>query len=404
MSDSEIFMCADVAVVGAGLVGLASAVALHQAGFSVVIIDSKDPTKADFSDATLDAAWDERIYAISPKNAHWLNNLGVWPLLNQVRIGQIQSMEIFGDETELPLNLLASDVNADNLGFVVESKALMNALLKQIKTLGITTLFDNPCEAVIDSANNTLLQLPNHMMIESKLLLAADGSHSWLRQQLNMPMKQSPYEQAAIVANFKVEKSHGNIARQWFSRDADGNNSILAWLPLPDNTISIVWSVSTKFADSLLRLDADEFTQQVKAAGCEMLGELKLISSPVAFPLTLQKTNTLVQNCVVLVGDAAHQVHPMAGQGVNLGFRDVIDLVEILKNKSQYQALNDSTLLKQYSRIRKADILKMILLTDGLYQLFKSQNTAVRIVRNWGLSATKHHVISKLLVENAIAL
>lgn len=404
MSDSENFVCADVAIVGAGLVGLAAAVALHQAGFSVVIIDSKDPTKVDFLDVTFDAAWDERIYAISPKNAQWLNNIGVWPLLNQARIGQMQSMEIFGDDTQAPLKLLASDVNADNLGFVVESKALMHALLKQVKTLGIHILFDSPCEAVIDSANNALLRLPNHMMIESKLLLAADGSHSWVRQQLNMPMKQSPYEQAAIVANFKVEKSHGNIARQWFSQDADGNNSILAWLPLPDNTISIVWSVSTKFADSLLRLDGDEFTRQVKAAGCEMLGELKLISSLVAFPLTLQKTNTLVQNCVVLVGDAAHQVHPMAGQGVNLGFRDVIDLVEILKNKSQYQALNDSTLLKQYSRIRKADVLKMILLTDGLYQLFKSQNAVVRKVRNWGLSATKHQAISKLLVENAITL
>lgn len=400
MNGSENFVCVDVAIVGAGLVGLGAAIALHQAGFSVVIIDSKDPTKADF----LEETWDARIYAISPKNAQWLNNLGVWPLLNKARIGHMQSMEIFGDETEVPLKLLASDVNVENLGFVVESKALMHALLKKVKALGIHTLFDNPCETVIDSANSALLRLPNDLLIESKLLLAADGIHSWVRQQLNMSIKRNPYDQAAIVANFKVEKSHADIARQWFSQDADGNNTIMAWLPLPDNIISIVWSVSTEYADSLLRLDGDEFTKKVKATGCEMLGHLKLISSPVAFPLTLQKTNKLVQNCVVLVGDAAHQVHPMAGQGVNLGFRDVIDLVEILKNKSQYQALSDSTLLKQYSRGRKADVLKMIMLTDGLYQLFKSQNAWVKKVRNWGLSVTKHHAISKLLVENAIEL
>lgn len=389
----------DVAIVGAGLVGLSAAVSLHQAGFSVVLVDSKDPVGNDVDDDV----WDSRIYAISPKNAAWLNGLGVWLLLNSARIGEMQAMEIFGD-TLAPLTLLASDANADNLGFIVESKALMRALLAKVEFLGIRTLFNNPCEAVITTSRKATLTFANNEILESKLLLAADGSNSWVRQQLNMPMQKKSYDQTAIVANFKVEKLHGNIARQWFAEGTEGKNSILAWLPLPDNTISIVWSVSTKQADVLLKLSDEAFVSQVMAAGHALLGELKLISPALAFPLSLQTSSTLVQGCVVLVGDAAHQVHPMAGQGVNLGFRDVVDMVGLLKEKNQYQALNDSNLLKHYARMRKSDFLNMMLLTDGLYHLFESKHSLVKKVRDLGLSAASHELIKSMLVERAVLL
>jgi 2-octaprenylphenol hydroxylase len=395
----------DVAIVGAGLVGLAASLAMHQAGYSVVLVDSRNPTDVDFADET----WDARIYAISPKNAQWLNDLGVWPLMNQSRIGEMQSMEIFGEADsskveQMPITLSSNDVNADCLGYIVESKSLMQALLKQVEVLDIQTRFDSPCEAVSNTSGKAVLHLPHQQIIESTLLLAADGSHSWVRQQLNMPMQHKSYEQTAIVANFTVAKPHGNTARQWFAQDAESHQSILAWLPLPDNTISIVWSVSTNYADALLMLSENEFTNAVKLAGNSALGDLKLLSPAVKFPLSLQKTSTLVQNSVVLVGDAAHQVHPMAGQGVNLGFRDIVDLVDIFKTKHQYQVLNDSSLLKQYTRTRKVDILNMVLLTDTLYHLFKSQNAAIKAARNWGLSVAKHQAIKKLLVSNAVSL
>ncbi|MDI1310317.1 MAG: FAD-dependent monooxygenase [Methylotenera sp.] len=395
----------DVAVVGAGLVGLAAAVAMHQAGFSVVLIDSKNPWDANFADET----WDARIYAISPKNAQWLQDLGIWSLMNQSRIGLMQAMEIFGNADsstgeQRPITLSSSDVNADCLGYIVESKLLMQALLNQVETLGIQTRFNSQCEAVSNTPDKATLQLSDQLSIESTLLLAADGSHSWVRQQLNMPMQQKSYEQTAIVANFTATKRHGNIARQWFLQDSENHPSILAWLPLSDNTISIVWSVSTDYADTLLLLSENEFTNAVKLAGNSTLGDFKLLSPAVKFPLNLQKTNTLVKDSVVLIGDAAHQVHPMAGQGVNLGFRDVVDLVDVFKTKHQYQALNDSSLLKQYTRTRKVDILNMVLLTDSLYHLFNTQNSAIKTVRNWGLSATKHQAIKKLLVSNAVSL
>lgn len=395
----------DVEIVGAGLVGLSAAVAMHQAGFSTVLVDSKNPAEANFVDET----WDTRIYAISPKNALWLSDLGVWQLMNTSRIGQMQSMEIFGDtenstSEQVPITLSSSEVNADCLGYIVESKSLMQALLKQVETLGIPTRFDSPCETVTNTLEKAVLQLSHQQSIESTLLIAADGSHSWVRQQLNMPMQKKSYEQTAIVANFTATKPHGNIARQWFLQDSENHPSILAWLPLPDNTISIVWSVSTDYADKLLLLSEDEFTNAVKLAGNSMLGDFKLLSPAVRFPLNLQKTNILAQHSVVLVGDAAHQVHPMAGQGVNLGFRDVVDLLDIFKTKHQYQALNDNSLLKKYTRTRKVDILNMVLLTDSLYHLFNNQNSAIKTVRSWGFSAAKHQAIKKLLVSNAVSL
>lgn len=406
----DAILSVDVAIVGAGLVGLAAALALHRAGFSVVLIDSKNPAKLVGNDAVRGAGiidgnvWDTRIYAISPKNAQWLMRLGAWRLLNPARIGEMQAMEIFADTIQSPLALSAEDASADNLGFIVESKALMQALLKQVNVLGIQTLFDSACETVSANQSKATLRLANNTTVESALLIAADGSQSWVRQQLDMPMQQKSYEQTAIVANFKVEKSHANIARQWFALDSEGANSILAWLPLPENTISIVWSVSTKCADSLLKLSDDEFTRQVMSAGGAVLGALTLISPAAAFPLTLQKTGTLTQDCVVLVGDAAHQIHPMAGQGVNLGFRDVLDLIKVLKDKNQYQTLNDSSLLKRYTRLRKADLLNMLLLTDGLFQLFRSQNKVIKKVRYWGLSVTKQQTIKRMLVTSAIGL
>ena len=408
MSKDANLVRVDVAIVGAGLVGLAAALALHQTGFTVVLIDSKDPAKLVESDEAPDAiigeTLDTRIYAISPQNVQWLTRLGVWQQLNSARIGEMQAMKIFSEDIQSPLTLSAEDANASHLGFIVESKTLMQALLKQVNVSGIQTFFDSTCETISNQSSKAILRFANNTVVESTLLLAADGSLSWVRQQLDMPMQQKSYEQTAIVANFKAEKSHNNTARQWFSLDSEGTNNILAWLPLPENMISIVWSVSTKYAHTLLELSDDEFTRQVMTAGGTECGELELISTRAAFPLILQKTSVLAQGSVVLVGDAAHQIHPMAGQGVNLGFRDVLELTEVLKGKNQYQFINDSGLLKCYVRSRNADLLSMLLLTEGLFKLFESRNKVIKKVRYWGLSMTKQQAIKKLLVTNAIFL
>lgn len=398
----------DVTIVGAGLVGLSAALAMHQAGHKVLLVDQQ-PQLIDSQLADNDGDWDQRIYAISPKNVQWLSNLGAWQLLDTSRIGEMQSMEIWGDTAATPLSLCAEEVNVDDLGFIVEECALKKALMQQVQACGIPTLFGNKCVSLDVTPKQARLTLDNQQVIASALLIAADGVNSWVRQQLGIAVEQKPYHQTAVVANFSTEKPHGNIARQWFrhdgaSQDKNRHCSILAWLPLPDNNISIVWSAPSQYAEYLMQLEACAFNSQVMQAGNNALGQLTMITAPAAFPLVLKKAQTLFQNCVVLAGDAAHRIHPMAGQGVNLGFRDIVDLTKILAGRNLYQSIHDASLLKTYNRTRKADLANMLMLTNGLYHLFESQNPVLQKVRNWGLSATNQQIIKKKLIKEAIAL
>lgn len=395
----------DVAVVGAGLVGISAALAMHQLGVEVLLIDAQRENETVFDDAT----WDQRIYAISPQNANWLQQLGVWARLNPKRVTAVQSMQIWGDITPAPVTLAADSINAEAMAFIVEERALRQAMLQQVKAQGLRTVFGVAMRSLEMRPHQALLALDNGQLIQSDLLLAADGANSWLRQQANITVIEKDYQQTAIVANFTVEKTHGDIARQWFRQEqctngAGAHSGILAWLPLAGNKISIVWSAPTAFAQHLMQLDDVAFTQQVMQAGNAQLGAMALLGARAAFPLHLKKADVLAQDALVLLGDAAHRIHPMAGQGVNLGFRDVLTLTEILRHKNRFQALSDAGLLKQYKRARKADILNMTSLTNGLYHLFDSQNNAVQKVRNWGLMQTNHPVLKKILAQTAIAL
>lgn len=398
----------DVTIVGAGLVGLSAAVAMQQAGFDVVLVDHQ-PHVAEGLSSGHDEDWDQRIYAISPANARWLSDLGAWQLLDQSRIGEMQAMEIWGDATKTPLSLSSEDANADDLGFIIEERALKLALLQRVQESGIRTLFGKACTKLIATPKRAVLELEDGSSLESQLLIAADGVNSWVRQQLNVPVIQKPYQQTALVANFITEKPHGNIARQWFRQEAGAEGDehrcgILAWLPLPGNRISIVWSAPTALAHDLLQFNSQELAYEVQLAGNAVLGKLTMIGEPAAFPLTLKKAEAFVHDSVVLAGDAAHRIHPMAGQGVNLGFRDIVDLVEILNTRHAYQPINDNGLLKRYTRVRKSDVSNMLMLTNGLYYLFDRSNPFVRKIRNWGLSASNQPILKKLLVKEAITL
>ena len=402
----------DVTVVGAGLVGLAAALACHQAGYSVALLDSgpgqtQPQVNADAnslwnanSQSDTSSQWDARIYAISPNNAKWLADLGAWPLLDKARLGQINAMQIFADG--VPLSLEAEDESADCLAYVLESRALAQALYERVSMTGMPVLFNLGCVA-FDSITTTL-QLADKRTIQSGLVIAADGSQSWLRQQLGIAVQKKSYAQLGIVANFSVELDHAQVARQWFTGDRQDGGKILAWLPLSNKTVSIVWSVPLAYANELLALSPTAFTKAVMQAGGQALGDMRLLSPPVAFPLSRQTCERTVQDGVVLVGDAAHQIHPMAGQGVNLGFRDVIDLLASWQAKNSYQSLADSSLLKAYTRRRKADVLSMQLLTDGLFQVFASANPVLNSIRKTAWQLANQGLIKKTLLALALKL
>ena len=381
---------ADIVVVGAGLVGLAAAIAFAKQGKSVVLVHASKP------ETKLKKAWDERVYALTPATETWLKELDVWAGVDKSRVNDINAMYIW--DAEAALTLADSDANLPKLGVIIENQNLQLALWQQIKTLGLTVVTDAQCTSLHNMPHDIQLGLKlvlqGEITIAAKLIVAADGVNSWLRNQANIAVKRKSFNQTAIVANFIAEKNHGNIARQWFAP-----HDTLALLPLPEQYVSMVWSVSTEKADKLLKLSSEQLSEQVQAESQGLLGDLKPVSKTLSFELNQLTATKLVAEKMVLVGDAAHQIHPMAGQGVNLGFRDVMKLAELT---TKCQDVGDFNLLRQYERARKADIVVMNNLTSGLDYLFAIENSFVKTATHWGLQQFNRQAgIKKLLIQQA---
>lgn len=387
----------DVIVVGGGLVGSACANALAQSGQRVALLEAKRLNAENLAENLIDG-WDCRIYAISPGNAAWLETLGVWNLLDSNRICSIASMHIWGDNDAAELQFNAYEANAANLGFIVENRQLQQSLWSRLAETGVEVITRGIATSVDWQCDQASTQLADDRCLTAKLIVAADGGHSWTRERAGITVQTHQYEQMGLVANFETDLPHHHIARQWFC--ADG---ILAWLPLPGNLISIVWSTSNSHAEYLLGLKAEDLASEVAEAGKQMLGDMRLITPAAAFPLALLTAQQLVKPRLALIGDAAHLLHPLAGQGVNLGFRDVIALVQTLASRRSVQDIGDIMLLRRYERARKTDMLAMQYMTHGLQSLFASQQPVVNKLRNWGLALTNQQVaLKKYLIEQAI--
>ena len=379
---------ADIVVVGAGLVGLAAAIAFAKQRKNVVLVDATN------TQTKLSKAWDERVYALTLATEVWLKQLGVWAMVDKNRANDIHAMHIWNAETALML--ADSDANLPKLGVIIENQNLLYALWQQIKVLGVTIVTEAKCVSLDNTPLDIKLGLHGDITITGKLIVAADGVNSWLRSQAHIGVNRKNFHQTAIVANFSVEKNHANIARQWFAA-----HDTLALLPLPSQHVSMVWSVSTQKAAQLLLLGADEMAQSVCRRSQGILGDLKLVSNTQSFELHQQTATKLIADRVVLVGDAAHQIHPMAGQGVNLGFRDVMKLDELTTN---CQDVGDFNLLRKYERARIADIATMNTLSTGLDGLFASDKMLVKKVTHWGLQQLNNQAaIKKLLIQQAAA-
>ena len=365
----------DVVVIGAALVGASAALGLAKQGFRVALVDIKAPASA----STDSAVWDSRIYAISPGNVDWLSQIGAWKHINQSRVTSIDGMHVWADANSLPLSFDASDVHVKNLGVILENSCLHQALWDELETLDVDVMLNAQCAAIDFGIESADIHITNGSSLVAQLIVAADGGNSWVRSQAALGVQKQVYEHVGVVANFEVELPHQNVARQWFVEDG-----ILAWLPLPGNRISMVWS--TKDAQHLMQLSSEDLCQSVGQAGGFRLGAMKLITPPAAFPLVKQNASSMIANRLVLVGDAAHQVHPMAGQGVNLGFRDVVELLNVLSDRHPLADIGDRFLLRRYERARKTDVLAIQGLTHGLYGVFDSKHALVKTLREWGLA------------------
>jgi len=386
------FMNFDVVIVGGGLVGASLAVALQTSGLSLALLDSQDTIKP-----TTD--WDSRIYAISPGSRSFLEQSGVWSLLNPGRIAAVEAMRVFGD-TGAELEFSAYQMGTEELACILENSALQYALWQKLQQQENLTLLHPATGTSLHFAEESAeLTLEDGRTVNAKLVVGADGRDSWVRNQAGIQAAPVDYQQLGIVANFTCELPHRGIAYQWFQPDG-----ILALLPLPGKRVSMVWSVSPEQSANLLALTHDELCVQIAAASQHTLGKLKIITAPAAFPLRMLILPHIVAPRLALIGDAAHNIHPLAGQGVNTGFRDARQLAQVLLDKGMQNDCGDTYLLRQYERKRKEDIYTMQATTYGLKHLFNNDVPAIRTIRNLGLGATNRITpLKKMLMQHALS-
>ena len=357
----------DVVIVGAGLVGLTAAIALSRLGKHVVLTDAQAPQSLPEGWSADTQHWDVRIYALTNQTVSWLREIGVWAHLPAARINPIAAMHLWSPtqvHAQPSLRLEAEQAHLPEMGVIVESRALMHACWQVLATSGVTVITDAPAQTLQHHGHKIQVALPEQT-VEADVLLGADGARSWVRSQCGVGVHAFDYAQTALVTNYHAAQPHGNIARQWF-----GPHETLALLPMPGQQVSLVWAVPHAQAHDLLALSAEALAAAVGARCGHALGALTPAGPVQGFPLAQKTAETMTLPRILLLGDAAHQVHPMAGQGVNLGFEDVQTLCDEVASLPAIKPLGDPHFLKRVVRRRQPDILKMHALTRGLDDLF----------------------------------
>ena len=344
----------DVCIRGAGVVGSTLALLLAKERLRVGLVAQPTPAGVD----------DVRAYALNPASKELLELLRAWP--DEPSATPVLGMEVHGDQGgEVTFAAEAQGLQA--LAWIVDVPALQQRLAEALRFQPLVELLPAPQPAA--------------------LTVVCEGRASTTRAEFGVEFQTTPYAQQAIAARVRCEKPHGQIARQWFA-----GGEVLALLPLggsnvggAGNSAALVWSVAQERAPGLLALAAAEFEAQLATASHHDLGELALTSERAAWPLQLARADRWSGPGWALAGDAAHTVHPLAGQGLNLGLADARELARVLREREYWRSIGDEKLLRRYERASKADVLAMSAATDGLQQLFALQAPGSGWLRNWGM-------------------
>lgn len=385
-------MNVDIIIVGGGIVGACFALQLEQSGLQVAVIDQTPPAVT-----ALDGDYDHRVYAVTPANVGMLETLGIFQPTDRARFTPIQTMEIFGDRGA-KLMFSAREAHCDQLAMMIEYRLLAQRLTKRLLDAAHVQYFSSTRPTTLHLDENVSLIVDDGTEINASLLVGADGVKSWVRNETGFSVTEKDYEQIAVVANFRCEKPHGSCARQWFD-----NGSILAWLPLGTDIISIVWSLPSARAQEITSLSEMEFCHVVQNAGANALGTMQLVSPIAQFPLASLRSDRLVVPQVALIGDAGHGVHPLAGQGLNLGLQDATILAKKLMERSNAEGVGDIAVLRRYERSRKEALARMHYVTDGLQRLFGMKSMFASSLRSSGLTIVNgQRWLKNMLVQHAI--
>jgi len=342
----------DVCIRGAGIVGRTLALLLARERLRVALVDTGAATARPA---------DVRAYALNTASRGILEGLRAWP--EPAHATAVTTMEVHGDAGGA-LTFRATEEGVPALNWIVEVEPLLARL----------------GEAVRFQPRIELVPAP----VPASLTVVCEGRHSSTREAFGVRFDVAPYSQRAIAARLQTERGHGQVARQWFLE-----GDVIGLLPLggPDgHAVALVWSVREERADELLALAPDAFAQRLRAACADALGSMQLVSERAAWPLQRATADRWCGPGWVLAGDAAHNVHPLAGQGLNLGLGDALTLAEVLQQREYWREPGDVRLLRRYERRRKGDVLTMGLTSEALQQLFARPAETWMRARNWGLS------------------
>lgn len=389
----------DVCIIGNGVIGKVAALGLAQAGLRVSLLC---PPGEPLGLASAGAAWDVRVYAINHVAKELLSSVKVWDALDADRIAPVDAMHVSGDGAhagQLAFDAYGARVNA--LAWIVEDRNLNQALDAALKFASNVRMVTGRAARLLTTPANVTVELDNGDLLSAALLVGADGANSWVRHQCEIGIDYRAYGQRAVVANFACAKPHHGVAYQWFS----SSEGIIALLPLPGQRVSLVWSAPEALAQTLLSQPLAQLAQRLAHYAASQLGQLTPLQpeSVRGLPLALMRPHAITAPRVVLAGDAAHVVHPLAGHGMNLGFADVAALLKVLAQREPHRDCGDARVLARYARARKEDILLMQLATDGLERLFASDLSPLRAVRNLGLNfVNAMPVLKRQLISHAL--
>lgn len=382
-------MTFDLIIVGGGLAGAALAVALRRSHLKIALIEKGPPLRQ--------GAWDQRIYAYSPASAAFLAELGVWAHLDQARLTPVAEMNICGDAGGT-LRFTAYESGVSELAWIGESSIVHLELWESLKRQHNVTLVCPGIPAALDAnERGATLRLSDGSLLSGALVVGADGRDSWVRREAGIAAAVTHYGEMGVVANLRAELPHSGTAFQWFTPDG-----VLAWLPLADGMVSIVWSAPDALANELLELPDDAFCERVAAAGGNRLGRFEMVTPRAAFPLRLMRTEAVVRSRIALIGDAAHAIHPLSGHGINLGFQDARVLANVLAALPAWRDPGELSVLRSYARERAEEPFLLQYATHGLSRLFGSSNPLLGSLRNAGLNLTSQlPVLKNALVRYA---
>lgn len=389
----------DIVIVGAGMVGLTLANLLSKQGKSIAIVDrSEVPAFANHQ------AYQSRVTAVSPGSQAIFEHVHAWSAMHAKRVSPFQHMHVWDEEGDSNIHFNANDLDRKNLGHIVENiviQSSLNEVLKQQEN--VEWLLPEYINKVITFQDHAEVELESGTVLSAKLVVGADGGRSTVRNLAEIPYTEKNYQQMGLVALVESEHPHEDTAWQRFL-----STGPLALLPLNNGTennnlCSIVWSVSEDYADELMKLNEHEFADTLTQASDLQLGNLILKSKCAAFPLISGQAERMVQPRIALVGDAAHALHPLAGQGANLGFTDAAVLADVLEQAER--DIGSMKMLRKYERARAGETQIMQSAMDAFVAAFGSSNGAMVSARNVALrTADSIQPLKKFFMKHAMGL